>query len=961
MMRKNIIYLFILISILVTSTLVIAQQDEKDWKASGENKNPSYDKSVPPIETTNDSKVEVNWYLVGKSIGLQTYEFSIKNKDTKDLDYTLSFFIDNTDYDVSNYINSIKLYQFETVETILTINNPIKICNVTYINGSINPDQCTIYDDYSQNITYLDEWVLVTAQDNIVNSKDVRKELGIKKIKIKDKDKDEAGIIYKNKEAFYRVQFEAPILYKNEKYGNAGEFGIYVDGNKHHPYWNTSWAKKYDLKITNPSASAHNNELIAVNLSATGISGCLAPDNVDAVVVRNLTLDTWQEEASDLDAYNGTLLFAVNISGNNATTEDYHIFCGNAIATTPSYRPFVYLWDDFNYSIGGNASRLKWNATSSDLRNSDEILLLPNGLTYLGVAIASGFDARVSAKADLSVVNRVKPLFTYMELYNSVNSGSSFYGLTVAGVSGMIAHWGAGASTLDFWDIAGLGWAGSSTVGSNSTMIVRLESYKTSGGNSSAYNSTVDITGDIMTGNASVMEVFKVGNNDGRGYGAYYEKIQEVVIATRELALFETSSFFELLSTSSTPLINSTGFNSTTFEAMTGLTLWNTISVEPDYITYCNYSIYRPNGTQYASQQNASIFFEDYWNFTNIKLDLLGSWNASVQCQSNQGVIGNNVTFANWSVVDTTAPNVSISDPQTTTYTSTASIPLNFYIFDTYALDNCKYNIIGTLNTSNTTITACTNTTFSVGGDGTYQLYLFGQDTSGNERYQAINFTVLQPVVVAPATPGGGGGGGPVKCTKLTTNETLWTVESDFGGNEYDLLGYPNLTYTRNIVIKNYRSNNLTIDLECEDATSAELNLTEGICKYVNISKVQAKIVPNPQNPEVISFTITAPDSTKFGDEIFFNILATDNENCNARLNVNMRISSLGIINKKISLFGVNFPVVAISIFALIPLILLLQFLWKSILNKEQLGLGPTAFLVIMPSFFISILLLFVI
>jgi hypothetical protein len=83
-------------------------------------------------------------------------------------------------------------------------------------------------------------------------------------------------------------------------------------------------------------------------------------------------------------------------------------------------------------------------------------------------------------------------------------------------------------------------------------------------------------------------------------------------------------------------------------------------------------------------------------------------------------------------------PNITILLPLNTTYNYNTSIPLNYTISGTVAIDKCWYNLDGG---SNSTLTNCGNITFNTSWTF-HKLYLYANDTSNNNASASVNFTV---------------------------------------------------------------------------------------------------------------------------------------------------------------------------------------------------------------------------
>ncbi len=149
---------------------------------------------------------------------------------------------------------------------------------------------------------------------------------------------------------------------------------------------------------------------------------------------------------------------------------------------------------------------------------------------------------------------------------------------------------------------------------------------------------------------------------------------------------------------------------------------------------YINGSRTEPSYTRITAQCDA--------NRTTVPCYELNNTNSLVYLSNFSGAAAGN---------DTQAPNASVTSPTATTY-DTTNITLNYAIADNVAADKCWY----ALNSGgNTSLASCGNITFTA-AEGTNRLYLYTNDTSGNQNSTNVNFTVTLP----QASSGGGGGGG---------------------------------------------------------------------------------------------------------------------------------------------------------------------------------------------------------
>jgi len=100
------------------------------------------------------------------------------------------------------------------------------------------------------------------------------------------------------------------------------------------------------------------------------------------------------------------------------------------------------------------------------------------------------------------------------------------------------------------------------------------------------------------------------------------------------------------------------------------------------------------------------------------------------------------LTITRWLNVtlDVTAPNLTIILPgEGNTYGYNTSLSLNYSASDEH-LASCWYNLN---NGANISLLACANTTFDLGADGTYTLYLYANDSLGNLATKSSTFSLL--------------------------------------------------------------------------------------------------------------------------------------------------------------------------------------------------------------------------
>jgi len=124
---------------------------------------------------------------------------------------------------------------------------------------------------------------------------------------------------------------------------------------------------------------------------------------------------------------------------------------------------------------------------------------------------------------------------------------------------------------------------------------------------------------------------------------------------------------------------------------------------------------------------------------------------------SNEGEVSLSIEVS----IDTTPPNVNITDPLNITYTSQRT-GIDYTVSDATSLDSCWYSLDS--GVTNVSITCGNNVTgiTSVTGDNVWRVY--ANDSTNNQNVSSVSFVVTISEDVEEA---GGGGGGGVALTRI--------------------------------------------------------------------------------------------------------------------------------------------------------------------------------------------------
>jgi PGF-pre-PGF domain-containing protein len=152
-----------------------------------------------------------------------------------------------------------------------------------------------------------------------------------------------------------------------------------------------------------------------------------------------------------------------------------------------------------------------------------------------------------------------------------------------------------------------------------------------------------------------------------------------------------------------------------------------------DQNTTLSCSIYLDN---VSNQTNSSVQNNTLTNFLITGISY-GSHNWSINC--TDGSLSNVSETRYFTIADTQPPIVTIIRPENITYNTKSNLPLNFTATDNVGISACWYSLDGGANTS---LPSCANTTFSVSADGSHNIRVYANDTSGNVNSSIRYFSV---------------------------------------------------------------------------------------------------------------------------------------------------------------------------------------------------------------------------
>ncbi len=234
------------------------------------------------------------------------------------------------------------------------------------------------------------------------------------------------------------------------------------------------------------------------------------------------------------------------------------------------------------------------------------------------------------------------------------------------------------------------------------------------------------------------------------------------------------------------PTINDYGTNPAVPNLNDLTYLWANVSGE-DLLTDCVFDASDPNGLAVLNHENASSNSDLFWNSSSFEANQTGIYWYNITCY--EGAYNLSTIVSNgFDTNDTIPPEIILVNPVGGFgFTSRTGIPLSWSVVDATGLRSCWYTLDNGI--SNTSISCSQNTTFSVGSNGDYTLFFYGEDFGSNQAFNQSSFSVNQPDLI-----GGGGGGGPTTIINISAKSTLGRVDKyvfilSGRGNFSDVIG----------------------------------------------------------------------------------------------------------------------------------------------------------------------------
>ena len=270
----------------------------------------------------------VTWSPVKESIIDKEYIITVQNLQGVKQAVNIASFFDETNFDISQ-LSDIKFYEWKRVPYSYTVDHY---------------DEMSYLEYYPVNDThYIREERIFNYTETIESEKldwkkcksQLFKETGTTK-------KDEYGFI--NIPAFgskpkddgtyngtktFMLKFKTPVVH-TDSYGSSGKVAVLLDGEEHHPYWNTSWSTRADVILTGGASGAQTDYQILLNVTFE----TEMQSDFDDLRFCNETheLDSWLE--SKVDSSYALVWVKFPTTPANGVNQTYYMYYGNAGAAS---------------------------------------------------------------------------------------------------------------------------------------------------------------------------------------------------------------------------------------------------------------------------------------------------------------------------------------------------------------------------------------------------------------------------------------------------------------------------------------------------------------------------------------------------------------------------------------------------------------------------------------------------
>ena len=207
----------------------------------------------------------VTWTPIKESIIDKEYIITVQNMQSVKRDVNISSFFAETSFDISE-LADVEFFEWAIVPYNYTVDHYDEVEHSEYsdTNGTWYNWTESVYN-YTEIIesTRLD-WDDCKAQ--LFKENGTTKEDNYGFINIPKFGSEDDGDGTYNGTKIFKLTFRTPVVYDGS-YGSLGKVALLLDGEEHHPYWNTSWSSRQDVILTGGASGAQTDYQLLLNVS----------------------------------------------------------------------------------------------------------------------------------------------------------------------------------------------------------------------------------------------------------------------------------------------------------------------------------------------------------------------------------------------------------------------------------------------------------------------------------------------------------------------------------------------------------------------------------------------------------------------------------------------------------------------------------------------------------------------
>ena len=270
----------------------------------------------------------VTWTPVKESIIDKEYIITVQNMQNVKRDVNISSFFAETNFNISS-VSDVQFYEWKDIPYTYTVDHYDEVEHSEY---QVDNDTWYYWIEQVYNWTETMEsvkldWKLCKSQ--LFKETSTTKEDNYGFINIPaygSKPKDDGTY---NGTKILKLTFRTPVVYDGT-YGSYGKVALLLDGEEHHPYWNTSWSHKQEIILTGGASGVQTDYQLLLNISwVTGMQA-----DFDDLRFCNNTheIDAWLE--SKINSSYVLVWVEFPTTPANGVNQNYKLYYGNELAAS---------------------------------------------------------------------------------------------------------------------------------------------------------------------------------------------------------------------------------------------------------------------------------------------------------------------------------------------------------------------------------------------------------------------------------------------------------------------------------------------------------------------------------------------------------------------------------------------------------------------------------------------------